>query len=432
MRSCFHKLGLFLSAVVVFVVASACCADQEGITALGVDSDYRVVAGYAYTGDVGSLVAGVPQYASNDGGLTWQPVDPNLELRTDWAGKEVETPRGVYQIEGAGVYLLESGTRTKVYSVEHLNTDSNRWAQLDSLRRGDCEEPTTAPLGISYHQISGNVVLAMGDVGAVVGNPDGEWIEVQVGDYAPVDYSYTAKLGRLWAQWFWLSALATALLFTVLAAVVSLSWGPGILLDLAFGIIICLVALVAMAAMMLIGVFLLPYEIFGIDSTLFPAFLSLGLFWLVSLLALRAPRGNELRKGMGFSNLLFGLILYWLCNFGVFRVDFFSGISGLPGLVIGVSGEFAIGISLASLQILLSIVAAVLLCQRGYWLAVGLVCVAVYLVFAVSYLLWLNDVLPSLLLTLNPALPVLIGFAIYLRQRAKQVPAGEPSQNQLN
>ena len=51
----------------------------------------------------------------------------------------------------------------------------------------------TKPYGIAYDALSGNLIVAMGLQGVVVGSPDGHWSRVAVGDYSPTDFSFAGK-----------------------------------------------------------------------------------------------------------------------------------------------------------------------------------------------------------------------------------------------
>ena len=89
---------------------------------------------------------------------------------------------------------------------------------------------TTSLQAITYDPVSGNVLLAAGLQGAVVGTPDGEWTRVAVGSYAPVQSSTADKLRELLTdRAFWTTALALSLtvtaLVTALAPLVSLIAG---------------------------------------------------------------------------------------------------------------------------------------------------------------------------------------------------------------
>ena len=86
---------------------------------------------------------------------------------------------------------------------------ANRWALAHTLSQ--CESVlTTYPNDIAYDDASGNVIVAMGQLGVAVGLPGGEWREVAVGDNYPRDFSFAGKLKLLTETGFWLGALAAA------------------------------------------------------------------------------------------------------------------------------------------------------------------------------------------------------------------------------
>ena len=76
---------------------------------------------------------------------------------------------------------------------------------------------TTGPYSIAYDERTGNVGVAMGLQGIVVGTPEGRWTREAVGGYAPTDFSIVRKL-LLGGDWeLWLIAVAAALSLTALA-----------------------------------------------------------------------------------------------------------------------------------------------------------------------------------------------------------------------
>ena len=160
--------------------------------------------------DDGRAVADHPPSVSSDGGLTWSDARSGEYSPTaDWVrnAQSVSTPRGTFFISGAKVYRDDGGTAREVYSAAHLSQSANRWAL--ALDLSSCEDAlTTRPLDIAYHPASGNVIVAMGQLGVAVGLPGGEWREVAVGDNYPRDFSFAGKLNPLTETGFWVGALA--------------------------------------------------------------------------------------------------------------------------------------------------------------------------------------------------------------------------------
>ena len=58
---------------------------------------------------------------------------------------------------------------------------------------------TTAPWELVYHKPSGNLIVALGLQGVLVGTSEGQWSRVAVGPYQPTDFSIAAKLGVLFS-----------------------------------------------------------------------------------------------------------------------------------------------------------------------------------------------------------------------------------------
>ena len=87
-----------------------------------------------------------------------------------------------------------------------------------------------------YHEASGNVVLPMGFLGVLVGDPDGNWDGVSVGPFSATDFSMVGKVLLVFGEpHLWLSALALAVLiavsFVLLLRVVALRrWMRGLLI----------------------------------------------------------------------------------------------------------------------------------------------------------------------------------------------------------
>ena len=78
-------------------------------------------------------------------------------------------------------------------------------------------EVTTTPYSIFYDERSGNLIVAMGLQGVVVGDPGETWTRVAVGHYAPIDFSFINKVRPLKDRLFLLMALVLSLSFANLA-----------------------------------------------------------------------------------------------------------------------------------------------------------------------------------------------------------------------
>ena len=166
------------------------------------------------------IVEGLQRYyESNDGGTTWTVASQDQGEDVEWGGTRVETPRGIYVIEGSDINLLAPGGESeKVYSVGFLRKDANIWAQKYSTRHlrsrltslyGDPQElVATEPINVVYDERTTNVIVAMGFQGVLVGDSDETWRRVAVGDFAPTDFSFLAKARLMLSLHFWLGMLA--------------------------------------------------------------------------------------------------------------------------------------------------------------------------------------------------------------------------------
>ena len=195
----FRRLILTAAALASGAVAVACCGGYQpgGVWDVAIADDGRAVADH-------------PPSVSLDGGLTWSDASSGEYSPTaDYVrnAQSVETPRGTFFVSGAKVYRDDGGTAREVYSAAHLSQSANRWAL--ALDLSSCEDAlTTRPLDIAYHPASGNVIVAMGQLGVAVGLPGGEWREVAVGDNHPRDFSFAGKMNLLTETGFWVGALA--------------------------------------------------------------------------------------------------------------------------------------------------------------------------------------------------------------------------------
>ena len=197
-----------IAAIVSVAMSPSCEPEYDyGITKVGVSVDGTTYAGYSEGG----------RYASHDGGLNWTewPADESI---IDWGDDTARTPRGRYVIEGADILRLDSDGRSKrVYSAAYLQKAGNVWAQDNASRVPRPRGIATRPLEIVHDPWTGNLIVAMGIQGVVVGTPDGRWERVAVGGYSPTDFSFTAKTRLLLSRLdFW--AVSVALSFSMICA----------------------------------------------------------------------------------------------------------------------------------------------------------------------------------------------------------------------
>ena len=206
------RAGMIAAGLAAFAtVATSPHYIVQGIT--NVEADSGVIAAFAWDTASGG-------YVSEDGGLTWSRTSAltNWEIRPDrydW----LETPRGKYRIEGPNIVLSTASGESVEYSTTYLQDSHNEWLQAKQAERWPGRSLAFAPWAITYDPPSGNLVVAMGIQGAIVGTPEGEWVPVAVGDFVPVDsLSSARKAGYLLSSYnFWIAALAFPMSMVILA-----------------------------------------------------------------------------------------------------------------------------------------------------------------------------------------------------------------------
>ncbi len=383
-----RRLILILAALAAGAASAACC---DGYQSGGV-SNVAVAGG-------GTVIADNPPSVSEDGGLTWVGAGERLDWSYDaGTNASVETPRGTYFIEGATVYRNAGGERREAYSAAHLSQSANRWAQ--ALDAPSCEPRlTTHPKDITYDPASGNVIVAMGLMGAAVGLPSGEWREVAVGWSYPRDFSFAAKLGLLTENGFWAGALAAAFAIGGVAVVFYALRGerPGIAALIGIGFVL---ALPIVAAVPLIAVAFL----FGrLEQVLFAL-----LAGAAPLFALTKAKSSPFRRGIALGCVVAGALLgaaallpYSVRTPASPAASFFGGAAwdlGAYGVILG-----AFGLALAALA----------------WRRIAVVASAVALSYAllvVAFALWIaNAVAPAVLFLLAPVAVAAALWRFFLR-----------------
>ena len=224
-----RNLSLWAVALLLLLVSmTSACAVGFPCLWCGISQPDRGITNVGTTED-GTLHAGgrtYGQFLSRDGGLTWSERSDRT-VGIEWGKESADTPRGRYVIEGPQVLLIDSdGLSERVYSTTYLRAPGNVWTQkLDSDLR-DVDELTTQPHRMAYHSVSGNLVLAMGRQGVVVGTPDGQWKRSALGHYSPSDFSFGGKTRLLLSRSdFWatitllsISMTGAALIFFQLPA----------------------------------------------------------------------------------------------------------------------------------------------------------------------------------------------------------------------
>ena len=158
-------------------------------------------------------------FESADGGSTWSVVESSLEAFRDLrASCTADTPTGAYCIHGTDIVNIDRhGVSDVVYSAAYMEGKGN--LRLQEIMTTDIEDriATKGLTDIAYEPLSGNIIVAMGLQGVLVGTPDGEWRRVRVGPYEPTDFSFIGRILPLQDWRFALAALAVAVSFAGLA-----------------------------------------------------------------------------------------------------------------------------------------------------------------------------------------------------------------------
>ena len=110
----------------------------------------------------------------------------------------VATPRGTYTIRhGTEIHRSYNGKSEIVFSTTIKNKTRDSIALQASTINLGYRSVLAAPYSIYYDEKSGNVILAMGLQGVIIGKPDGTWKRIPVGDLKPLDYSIASRLSTL-------------------------------------------------------------------------------------------------------------------------------------------------------------------------------------------------------------------------------------------
>ncbi len=203
------RLALLAAGVATFAsVATTYPATHVGIDRVGIASNGVVVA--SSSNEEVSL-----QFTSGNGGLNW--TSSSLGFKGKWGISTVDTPRGRFKIQDSDILRsTASGEWELAYSAAYLQQEANVWIQEQATAGLGLREIARRPYNIVYDEHSGNVIVAMGLQGVLVGTPNGEWSRVALGYYSPTDFSFAGKTGvllsnlRLWAIAISLSTAFTA------------------------------------------------------------------------------------------------------------------------------------------------------------------------------------------------------------------------------
>ncbi len=175
-------------------------------------------------GENGMILATSPyihteEYVSEDGGLTWEPLDLEHQVASEsctihteasWTLADPTTPDVVYRFDrGRAIFRSDDGGETWVREFS-LSGVQARTAYYERTRPAGAE---TGPLDAVIHDPTGNLVVAMGHDGGLIRTPDGMWRWVDIGPYARVVIDTPGEVGGLLG-----GEIVLALLFGVVTA----------------------------------------------------------------------------------------------------------------------------------------------------------------------------------------------------------------------
>ena len=208
-----RRLVLLIAAIAMMASMACVLSVERGIRYVDVTEEAGLIA--ILGSDFGEPY--YTHYSSVDGGLTWT-LESNEPQTYGEFNLVVDTPRGRYTLEDPDIVRTGSGNeRLAVYSSAYLQQPGNRWFQGNDTAHFSNFISTervlaSEPLSIAHDPTTGNVVVAMGLQGVVVGTPDEQWQRAAVGPYTPTDFSFTGKSMRLLFNLpFWLASIALTL-----------------------------------------------------------------------------------------------------------------------------------------------------------------------------------------------------------------------------
>ena len=140
-------------------------------------------------------VQGIYAITTNADGEIRYHVGSDYSFRK--AVRRVETSRGTFRIEDTNVTLSHEGKTEVVFSSIVKSKRRDSIALRASTRHLEGRKVSIAPYSIFYDERTGNVILAMGLQGVVVGTPGGRWERRAVGELKPLDYSISSRVSTL-------------------------------------------------------------------------------------------------------------------------------------------------------------------------------------------------------------------------------------------
>lgn len=146
-------------------------------------------------------IHGIVSICASDNARGWQASSSNTRVVTEevpmCGGKQVETPRGTFRIQGDRIVRTFGGETETAFTA----TVFNKRADTIAIEAATAETLDNAfrivtinPHSIYYSPKSDEVVAAMGLQGVVVGTADGKWTREGVGRFQPIDLSVFGRI----------------------------------------------------------------------------------------------------------------------------------------------------------------------------------------------------------------------------------------------
>ncbi len=215
--------GLLLLASLATVANAA--GPDYGIRCLS-EGDGKIVAS-------GGAWAPQRPFVSRDGGMTWSE-DPAADEELEC--EEQAKPQTLEARDSSEVYRFEPGVRVEVshdggqtWTTEIELTGDDARAAYRRAVQGTSNPLGPGPLDALEDPTTGNVILAMGREGVLVGSTDGQWHRVAVGRYRYVPLDTVSQIAFLLQGEIWLAASVALLAFAAWSSRLRSPWALGLI-----------------------------------------------------------------------------------------------------------------------------------------------------------------------------------------------------------
>ncbi len=286
------RLALLAAGVATFATVATSYNWEFGIKSLGVAPNGIIVGSQSEESS--------SHFYSKDGGLTWIPGYRGPIIR--WGGSEEETPRGKFRIQDSDILVQTiDGEWTAVYSAAYLQQEANLWIQGQATTHFGMRELGRRPHSIIYDERSGNLIVAVGLQGVLVGTPDSGWSRVAVDHYLPTDFSPLSKALVLIATTsLWTTAISLSASMTAISLVLARYRRETVRL----GIGVTVATLVLFIGLPFLWTVFQPNDILLAAISVLP-FIAIGIAIFVALV----PNDSTTTQGLALSLSIVGIIV---------------------------------------------------------------------------------------------------------------------------